>query len=431
VIHKWPYKGGWSQVTIAPEPRSDAGPLAGLRVLEISSFVAAPLGGMTLAQLGADVIRIDPPGGAADQHRWPLAASGASLYWAGLNKGKRSMMINMRAEAGREVIRDLLKACPPGTAVVLTNAPGQEWLGYAALTACCGDLIHVQIDGNSDGSAAVDYTVNAEVGFPLVTGPAGHADPVNHVLPAWDIACGLYAALGVSAAARRRAVNGAGSAVRIALADVALAMAGNLGFLAEAQVNGADRERIGNYLYGGFGRDFGCRDGGRLMVVALTARHWRDLVTLTGMTGPVSALEQALQADFGTDGDRFEYREVLAGLFQRWFAARTAAEAASALSQTSLLWAPYRSFRQAVEALRAAPESRPIVSEIDQPGIGRHLAPGLPLMFAGDEAPARIAPLLGQHTRAVLAAELGLAEAEIDVLCADQVVRAAEPDHAR
>ena len=420
---------------MAPEPRTGsdpaAGPLAGLRVLEISSFVAAPLGGMTLAQLGADVIRIDPLGGAADTRRWPLARSGTSLYWAGLNKGKRSMMVNLREAAGRQVVHDLLKACPAGTAVVLTNTPGQDWLGYPALSEVCPDLIHVKVDGNSDGSAAVDYTVNAEVGFPLVTGPAGHGDPVNHVLPAWDIACGLYAALGVSAAARRREVTGAGGAVKIALSDVALAMAGNLGYLSEAQVNSVDRTRIGNYLYGGFGRDFGCRDGGRLMVVALTSRHWRDLVALTGMTEPVAALERALGADFGVEDDRYEYREVLAGLFQRWFAARSAAEAASELAKTALLWAPYRSFREAVELLQTPEGSRPLMTEIDQPGIGRHLAPGLPLVFAGRNVPARLAPVLGQHTRAVLAGELGLPEAEIDALCAAQVVSAAEPEDPR
>jgi 2-methylfumaryl-CoA isomerase len=422
-------------VAIAPEPLAGVdpvtGPLAGLRVLEISSFVAAPLGGMTLAQLGADVIRIDPPGGAADTRRWPLARSGTSLYWAGLNKGKRSMMINMRDAAGRQVICDLLATCPAGTAVVLSNAPGRDWLGYDALSRYCPDLIHVQIDGNPDGSAAVDYTINAEIGFPLVTGPAGHADPVNHVLPAWDIACGLYAALGVSAAARRRDLTGAGAAVKVALADVALAMAGNLGFLAEAQVNSADRERIGNYLYGGFGRDFGCRDGGRLMVVALTARHWRDLVTMTATTEPVAALERALNADFAVDDDRFEYREVLAGLFQRWFGARSSTEAAAALAGTSLLWAPYRSFRQAADALRTPEGSRPLMTEIDQPGIGPHLAPGLPLVFAGGDSPARLAPVLGQHTRAVLAGELGMGEADIDALCAAQVVRAAELDDPR
>jgi 2-methylfumaryl-CoA isomerase len=386
---------------------------------------------MTLAQLGADVIRVDPPGGAADARRWPLTGDGVSLYWAGLNKGKRSIMVDMRAPAGRQVIYDLLAACPAGSAVLLTNSPWHDWLSYASLARYRADLIHVQVEGYSDGSPAVDYTVNAETGFPLVTGPAGYADPVNHVLPAWDIACGLYAALGVSAAARQREVTGAGGAVRIALADVALAMAGNLGFLAEAQVNGASRERTGNYLYGGFGRDFGCADGGRLMVVALTARQWRDLVTLTGTAGAVTALEGALRADFSDEGDRFEYREVLAGLFQHWFAARTRAEAADALARTALLWAPYRSFGETVASLLTPEGSRPIMSEIDQPGVGKYLAPGLPLVFADRDSPAVPAPCLGQHTRSVLARDLGLADGEIDALCASGAVVAAGPDQER
>src|ERR1700753_134623 len=90
------------------------GLLAGLRIIEVSSFVASPLGGMTLAQLGAEVIRIDPLGGSADLHRWPLAASGASLYWAGLNKGKRSVTVNLRDPDGQRLVGDLLAASGPG-----------------------------------------------------------------------------------------------------------------------------------------------------------------------------------------------------------------------------------------------------------------------------------------------------------------------------
>src|ERR1700733_14939775 len=79
-------------------------PLAGLRVVEVATYVAGPLGGMTLAQLGAEVIRVDPPGGAADYTRWPLAASGTSLYWTGLNKGKRSLCADFRTAEGRELV---------------------------------------------------------------------------------------------------------------------------------------------------------------------------------------------------------------------------------------------------------------------------------------------------------------------------------------
>ena len=241
-------------------------PLAGLRVVEVSTFVAAPLGGMTLAQLGAEVVRVDPLGGAADHTRWPLAESGTSLYWTGLNKAKRSVAVDLRSAAGQELVTRLVADSGPGGGIVLTNSVGRRWLGYQALAERRPDVIHLQIEGHPDGSAAVDYTVNAGLGFPLLTGPAGHADPVNHVLPAWDIACGLYAAVGLLGAERRRGRTGEGSALSVALSDVALATAGNLGFLAEAEL-GRRRPRLGNYLYGGFGRDFTARDGTRFMLV--------------------------------------------------------------------------------------------------------------------------------------------------------------------
>ena len=405
-----------------------ATPLTGLRVIEISSFVAAPLGGMTLAQLGADVVRVDPLGGAADQHRWPITRTGTSLYWAGLNKGKQSVTVDLRAETGRQLVRDLVASCPPRSAVVVTNSVGQDWLTHAALREVQPDLVHVHVQGRSDGTPAVDYTVNAEVGFPYVTGPAGHADPVNHVLPAWDIACGLYAATGVAAAARRREMTGEGAALTVALADVALAMAGNLGLLAEAQVNDVERQRIGNYLYGGFARDFRSADGRRFMVVALTSRHWRDLLAVTGTQAPVEALERSLGADFSREDDRFEYREVLAGLFERWFVRRPATEVSAALSATALVWAPYRSFADAVEHLSLPDGANPLVGVVDQPGVGPHLSPGLPLITAGRPVAARPAPLLGQDTHRVLAQRLGLSDVQISHLQRSGVLAPA-PQH--
>ena len=371
-------------------------------MLEVSSFVAAPLGGMTLGHLGADVIRIDPLGGAADQHRWPVTRDGTSLYWAGLNKGKRSVTLDLRAEEGRDAVRALLAQCLPRTAVVLTNSVGADWLSYERLAEIKPDVVHVQVRGRHDGAPAVDYTVNAEVGFPMVTGPAGHAGPVNHVLPAWDIACGLYAAAGVAAAARHRDLTGQGSRLTVALADVALAMAGNLGFLAEAQLNAVDRQRIGNHLYGGFARDFIARDGARFMVVALTRRHWADLVAATDNRAGVDALEKALAADFTHEDDRFEYREVLAGLFQHWFSAQSAQRVREVLAGTAVLWSQYRSFTEAVTELQQG-TGHPLVAEIDQPGVGPHLAPGCPLVVDDVRIPPRPSPVLGEHTDEVLA----------------------------
>ncbi|MFD0687382.1 CoA transferase [Actinomadura fibrosa] len=373
--------------------------LEGLRIVEISSFVAAPLGGMTLAQLGADVVRVDPLGGAADTGRWPLAPSGTSLLWTGMNKGKRSVTVDFRSPEGRDAVTRL--AADAG--IVLTNAVGRGWLSHAALAEARPDLIHLQIEGRHDGGAAVDYTVNAEIGFPLVTGPADHAGPVSHVLPAWDVACGLYAAVGLLAAERRRSRTGEGARIRLPLYDVALATAGNLGFLAEAQL-GRERPRIGNHLFGGFGRDFAVAGGGRVMVVALTGRHFADLCAATGLAETVGELERLLGADFAVDGDRYRYREALAALVAPWFAARTLPEVESALSGTSVLWAPYRRFTE------LDLDGNPMMGEIDQPGVGRLRAPASPLDTGEREAVP--APGLGEHTDEVLAA-LGLDVADL------------------
>lgn len=394
-------------------------PLAGMRVIEISAFVAAPLGGMTLAQLGADVIRIDPLGGASDRGRWPITTSGASLYWNGLNQGKRSICVDLRSAAGQALITDLVGASGPDGGIVLTNAVGRAGLTYERLREARPDLIFMKIQGHHDGTPAVDYTVNANVGFPMVTGPQGHADPVNHVLPAWDIACGLYAALAVTAADRQRRSTGQGQLMSVALQDVALAMAGNLGFLSEAQVNGVTRPRIGNYLYGGFARDFICSDGVRVMAVALTKRHWKDLLRVTGMSDVINGLEQSLGADFTTDDDRFIHREVLAALISKWFEASSYDEVARALDTTSLLWSRYQSFAELIGTDLA---DNPMMSVIDQPGVGSLLTAGSPIALVDGPPAARPAPLLGADTDSVLADLLDLDPAAIERLHADGVV---------
>ncbi len=111
------------------------GPLGDLRIVEVSAFIAAPLGGMTLAQLGADVIRIDPLGGNIDIRRWPLAPDGTSLYWASLNKGKRSVTLALDTPQGQELAAALICAPGPGAGNLLTNLPSGGWMSYQALSA--------------------------------------------------------------------------------------------------------------------------------------------------------------------------------------------------------------------------------------------------------------------------------------------------------
>ncbi|WP_270936749.1 CoA transferase [Falsiroseomonas oryzae] len=374
--------------------------LDGLRVVEVSAFVAAPIGGMTLAQLGAEVIRIDPLGGNIDIGRWPLAPSGTSLYWTGLNKGKRSVALALDRPEGREIAAALIAEA----GILLTNLPAAEgWMSYATLSAKRPDLIMLRLTGTHDGGNAIDYTVNAAVGFPTATGEDER--PVNHVLPAWDIAAGLYLATGLLGAERRRARTGRGGEVTLALSDVAYASAASLGYLADVQVNGHVRPPLGNWLYGAFGRDFPTRDGRRVMLAAISNRQWRAIGKATGLSDKLALAGQAMGADLDDEGGRYAAREAIGAVLAPWFAARTLAEVRAALDGSGVLWGPYQDFGQMAREDPRCSAANPLFAEIDQPGVGRVLAPSSPLQPA---LPPRPAPRLGADTDAVLAEVLGL-----------------------
>jgi 2-methylfumaryl-CoA isomerase len=291
--------------------------LSGLRIVELSAFVAAPLAGATLASLGADVIRVDPPGGGIDIDRWPLH-EGKSLYWAGLNQGKRSVTIDTRTDEGRELVTGLVTAPGPDAGIVLTNLPVADWNSYARLSKLRPDLIMLVITGDRDGRPAVDYTVNSAMGFPWITGPEGHEGPVNHVLPAWDAMTGFLAAMAILAAERHRRATGQGQLVELSLADVGLSVAGNLGLLGEAILDEQPRGRFGNHVYGTFGRDFATRDGRHVMVLALTPRQWRSLGEATGLTEQFHAVATTTSLDFREEGDRWRGRHHIAELLETW-----------------------------------------------------------------------------------------------------------------
>jgi 2-methylfumaryl-CoA isomerase len=399
------------------------GILEGMRVIEGSAYVAAPLGGMTLAQMGADVIRFDPIGGGLDRTRWPVNEEGTSLFWAGLNKGKRSIQVDLRSERGQDVLTELITAPGPDGGIVLTNFPLQGWLDYEQLAERRPDLIMVSIVGNHDGSSAVDYTVNPSTGFPWATGPRHLSVPFNHLLPAWDAITGTLAAAGVLAAERHRARTGKGQLVRIALSDVAFAMVGNLGKIAEAQVLQRERRKDGNYLYGAFGRDFLTSEGRRIMIVALTGRQWRSLVEATELHEAFETLENLMNVDLSKEGDRFRAREVIGAVLKPWTISRSYDEIAAIFDAHDVCWGRYQTFRELVQEDPRCSTDNPMFEQVEQPGIGTYLVPGSPVDFGEvDRLPPRRAPLLGEHTDEVLSELLGLGDAEIGRLYDQGVV---------
>ena len=144
--------------------------LKGMRIIEASAFIAAPMCGTTLAQLGAEVIRFDPILGGLDLRTLACHKNGDSIYWAEMNKGKKSIAVNTKSDEGKELITELITQEWSSKWYFSTNLPATGWLSFESLSKKRTDLIQHEIIGNRDGRTALDYTVNAKVGFPLITG---------------------------------------------------------------------------------------------------------------------------------------------------------------------------------------------------------------------------------------------------------------------
>lgn len=407
--------------------------LTGMRVVEAASFVAGPSCGMQLAQLGAEVIRLDQIGGSPDRGRWPVTADGVSLFWEGLNKGKKSVAIDLRKPQGRELARAIITAPGENGGLFVTNFPVQGFLAHEALAALRPDLVTVRVTGHGDGRSAVDYTVNASFGMPYMTGPADMDEgPVNHVLPAWDLVTGMQAAVALLAAERRRRETGRGQEVRIALADVAMATLGHLGQIGEVHVTGASRPRYGNALFGAFGRDFVTGDGERIMLVGLTQGQWTALVAALELEAEIAALEARIGASFTADeGLRFRHRDALFALFEAAVARLPLPALAERLDRAGVCWSRYNTLSRALAEDPGFSAANPVFSMVAHPSGETYLTPGHVASFGGEERLAPVAaPVPGGDTDEVLADVLGLSATEIARLHDAQIVATASRNPA-
>jgi 2-methylfumaryl-CoA isomerase len=393
------------------------GLLQGLHVVEGAAFVAAPSCGLYLAQMGAEVIRFDNIGGGPDFRRWPLAANGASLYWEGLNKGKKSVALDLGRPEGREIAQALATAPGDDRGLFVTNFPAEGFLGYERLAKRRADLICVRVMGWADGGQGMDYSINAALGVPLMTGRPDDPRPVNHTLPAWDLLTGAYAAFGLTSALLARHRDGRGREIRVPLSDVGAASLANLGMVAETLLQGHQRPQIGNDLYGGFGRDFETADKQRLMLVALTPAQWSKALIALDLGPQVATLEAELGVSFARDeGVRFTHRARLYPLFERAIAARSVGELGPALDAAGITWGRYQPLEMALSDRRLF-DGNPLFQQVEQPSGVAYPSPGAMGTIPQDQrGPVQPAPRLGQHTDEVLADLLGLSGAEIGAL---------------
>ncbi|HVR90431.1 MAG TPA: CoA transferase [Novosphingobium sp.] len=404
--------------------------LSGLSVIEVSSFVASPTAGLYCAQMGAEVIRVDHVAGGLDYDRFMLTAEGRSLSWENLNRAKKSVALDLQSDEGRELLVELTRR----TGQLITNLPAQSFLSHAAVAQGRPDLVSVRIMGWHDGRQAMDFTVNAASGYPLMTGPAewdpADAPPVNQVLPAWDFITGAYSAFALLSGLRHREASGEGSELRVPLGDVAMGTVANSGAMAEMLYRGANRERLGNAIWGAFGHDFRSRDGKRFMVAALTAKQWAAAVKAFEVADAITALEGLVGVSFASsDTNRFTHREALFALFQRAADGLDYAALAERLAAAGATFERYRTMYEAA--------NDPVLVT-DNPLFGP--SPANPSGFAypatrsfanipgRDAGLPRAAPYLGEHSEEVLAERLGLSSGEIGRLIDTGIVATSDKD---
>lgn len=398
--------------------------MTGRRVIEVSAFVAAPFAGMVLAQMGADVIRVDPIGGPPDQGRWPVAPDGTSYFWAGLNRGKRSLRLDTRSERGAEIFHALIDSDPVGSAF-LTNVPMLgRFGGHEAVNSLHPKLVTLEMTGNADGTSEVDYTVQPATGIPFITGHRSEGAPLNSPLPSWDLMLGLYAVLAITDAVAQRAITGQGRFLSLALSDIAFSTVATLGRLGAAQAGLPVEERAGNDLQGGYGQAFRTASGSWVMVVALTDRQWRALISTVDEGGQVRAALDAAGADVSNPIERYLNRRLITALFQPWFADRSLEEVRLALDSARASWSMHRTFSGVLDDPRLSPELNDLWSDVEHPTLGVQRMPGYPVRRDGRVTSiARRSPLPGEHSAEILQNVLGLDCTEIVTLMKEGVVQ--------
>jgi 2-methylfumaryl-CoA isomerase len=269
--------------------------------------------------------------------------------------------------------------------------------------------------GWADGTPAMDPTVNAASGMPMMTGPQDDDSPVNQVLPAWDLITGAYAAFAMTAALLERKSSGKGHDIRLPLADVAISCLSHTGQIAEVMTQGHDRPRMGNDMFGALGRDFKTKDGKRVMIVALTTRQWQGLIRVLHLGEATESLEQNLGLSLSEDaGRRFIHRDKIIPLIIPAIAARNSKELYQAFDQNGVTWGPYQTLHEAVTDDERMVRKNPMFTNIANPSGLTYPAAGPAATLAAETRGSLIAaPYLGQHTDEVLATKLGLPDHEI------------------
>jgi crotonobetainyl-CoA:carnitine CoA-transferase CaiB-like acyl-CoA transferase len=401
------------------------GPLAGIRILDLTRVLAGPFGTMILGDLGADVIKVEEPGhGDGVRDIGPFYPDGTSHYFLAINRNKRSIAVDMKSDRGRELVLDLAARSD----VVIENfRPGvmeRLGLGFDQLTARKPDVILCSVSGFGRtgpmaGKPSFDLVSQALSGVMSITGEPG-SPPTKMGLPMGDLAGGLWGAIAVLAALNRRHRDPSPQHIDLSLLEGLMGLLGYLGQI--ALLTGESPKRMGSDHHSvvPYGR-FEVADG--YLVIALhVGSFWRGFCRAIGRD------DLADDERFRSTRQRNANRDILLPIVQGILRTKTRAEWQQLLDEADV---PHAPLLDVVEALgQEQVTAREVLRPLHHPTAGDVEVVGPVVRFVGARPLAlRPSPLLGEHNREVLREVLGLDAAAIDELVETKVV--SDPDHAQ
>lgn len=398
-----------------------AGPLSAIRVLDFTQFLSGPFGTQILGDLGAQVIKIEPPSGDLSRSVPPNLVEGDSSYFLSVNRNKRSVVIDLKSEIGADLALSMMDTCD---VVIENNRPGvmdRLGLGWATVQARNPKAVYCSISGFGQTGPdrdlpAYDMIVQAMSGGMSMTGEPGRS-PVRAGIPIADLGAGMYAVIGILAALQERQRTGRGSFVDISMLDVQLALTSYQGASAlltgvSPGPQGRGHEAIPTY------RSFTCADGVDIVVTANTQRMWLDLCRVLGLP------ELAADARFASAALRLAHRAELWAALEPRFLERNSAHWLAALAAGSIPVGPVLDLGSALGSPQAT--QRGMVAAMQSAAGSQVRVPGDPLKMAGSTAPS-YPPHLGEHTDSTLSQWLGLDDAALQVLRNQGVVHQFQP----
>jgi crotonobetainyl-CoA:carnitine CoA-transferase CaiB-like acyl-CoA transferase len=390
-----------------------------IRVIDLGRYVAAPYCAMILADMGADVIRVERPGGEDDRHVGLVGQHGENFMFPALARGKKAITLDMRRPRGHELLLELVSR---SDVVVHNFSPAAARalrLTYDDMRAARPDIIYTAVScfgeiGPDADRPGFDPIAQVASGSAAVTGLDGEP-PLRAGVPWVDYSTGLSGALGTVLALRQRDRTGEGQAVNCALLRTAISyMAPMIG---EAIVAGQPRPRLGNRApYFGPTDLYRCRDG-YVYIACVTDGAWRSLMTIVGRP------ELTGDRRLCTQMDRFEQRAWLDDIVRQWMAERTAAEVVDALDRGHVPCGVSRSLTEAAENPQV--EACGMLPRVDLsvPGMAAVPASATPFSLSRmPPAPIRRSPRVGEDSDEIFCGLLGLSDADLASMRSDGIV---------